>query len=118
MKVNHGMKKCHNCGQCWPKMTVLGNVMTVGLRNQVTVYVVTIGLRNHLMKYVVTVGLRCQCMEWPMTGLRYLKVNVLMVGLRNYNMEDVQTLGLGHYVVIFQATVFKMMWSPRHCQQG
>ena len=70
------------------------------------------------MKYVVTVGLRCQYMEWPLTGLRYLMVNVLAVGLRNYNMGNVETLGLGHYVVIFQATVFKMMWSPRHCQQG
>ena len=96
------------------------------------------------MKYVVTVGLRCQCMEWLMMGLRYQTVNVLTVGLctyimenhltvglssclvnsvlkiglRNYNMENVETLGLEHYVVIFQATVFKVMWSPRHCQQG
>jgi len=79
---------------------------------------VTIGLRNHVMKYVVTVGLRCQCMGWPMTGLRYLMVIVLTVGLRNYNLENVEALRLEHYVVNFQATVFKMMWSPRHCQQG
>ena len=37
MKVNDGMKRCHNCGQCWPKMTVFGNAMTVGLRNHVMV---------------------------------------------------------------------------------